>query len=81
MPRYDYRCSNNGRTVEVSHPMNETVSTWGELCRLAGIEPGATPSGAPVERVLSVPLAISKSEGPQRGSGGPCGPSCGCHPH
>ncbi|MFO1350702.1 MAG: hypothetical protein U1F68_08510 [Gammaproteobacteria bacterium] len=33
--------------------MNETLSTWGELCARAEIEPGATPSDAPVQRLLS----------------------------
>ena len=42
MPSYDYRCPANDRVVEVRHGMNDTVNTWGELCQLAGIEPGDT---------------------------------------
>ena len=30
MPRYDYRCDANGRTLELSHGMNERVLTWGD---------------------------------------------------
>lgn len=53
MPTYDYRCDANGRVVEVNHPMRETLSTWGELCERAGIEPGDTPPEAPVRRLAT----------------------------
>lgn len=53
MPTYDYRCGANGRVLEVSHRMSETLSTWGELCRQAGVEPGETPTEAPVERLAT----------------------------
>jgi len=53
MPTYDYRCEANGRVVEVRHGMNECLTTWGELCRLAGLEAGATPPDAPVERLIT----------------------------
>ena len=43
MPTYDYRCDANGRTLEVSHRMSESLSTWGELCERAGIRPGRDP--------------------------------------
>ena len=72
MPRYDYRCPANGRVVEVSHAMSETVSTWGRVCELAGIDPGPTPAGAAVEKVVS--LAFTRS-GAQGEPGGPCGPA------
>jgi hypothetical protein len=58
MPLYEYICPGNNQTVEVRHGMTERVSTWGELCRLAGVELGTTPEDSPVERLLSLP-AIS----------------------
>ena len=51
--RYDYFCEVNNKTVEVSHSMNESLYTWGELCERAGIDPGSTPSDAPVRRIIS----------------------------
>ena len=53
MPKYDYRCEQNGQTVELSHSMNDTVSTWGELCALAGLEIGETPADSPVHKIIS----------------------------
>lgn len=80
MPRYDYHCPANNRTLEVSHPMSHTVRTWGELCELAEIELGKTPPGSPVEKTLSLAFV----GGPKRQAtpmpGGGCGPGCGCHP-
>ncbi len=78
MPRYEYHCQESGRTVEVEHAMSERLSTWGELCRRAGVDPGDTPANAPVEKVISLP-AIGGSQ-PHSGPGF-CGPACGCHPH
>jgi predicted nucleic acid-binding Zn ribbon protein len=53
MPNYDYYCESNGRTVEVSHRMAESLATWGELCERAGLEPGRTPRSAPIRRLIS----------------------------
>ncbi len=53
MPSYDYRCEQNGRVVEVFHKMSEKLTTWGEVCEKAGIEPGETPADAPVKRLVS----------------------------
>ena len=80
MPTYEYRCPANGKTVEVSHPMAETVRDWGELCDRAGVQLGGTPRETPVEKAVSLGLVRSgkAAAGP---SGGSCGPSCGCHPH
>ncbi|MDK1024633.1 MAG: zinc ribbon domain-containing protein [Gammaproteobacteria bacterium] len=50
MPTYDYRCDLNDRVVEVHHSMNHKIQTWGELCELAGIEPGDIDRIAPVTR-------------------------------
>ncbi len=82
MPSYDYHCPSNGRVVEVEHRMAETVATWGEVCRRAGIETGETPASAAVERLISGGNVIragslgSKRELPC--DTGPCGaPACG----
>lgn len=79
MPLYDYRCEANGRTIEVSHGMGETIRTWGALCERAGIEPGGTPRDAPVEKAVSLGLVRSGKAGPGPEPGA-CGASCGCHP-
>lgn len=50
MPTYDYRCDVNDRVIEVRHSMNHKIQTWGELCELAGIEPGDIDQIAPVTR-------------------------------
>ena len=76
MPTYDYRCPANGRVVEVKHRMSEMVHTWGELCQMAGIEPGDTPADAAVERMATGGNIISSGG---RGSGpAPTCPSGGC---
>ena len=43
MPTYDYLCPANGRVIEVSHKMAESIATWGDLCRRAGIALDGTP--------------------------------------
>jgi predicted nucleic acid-binding Zn ribbon protein len=80
MPTYEYYCEANNQTIEVLHGMNETVSTWGELCATVGIELGGTQACERVERKLSaVSLLPKKGEGPRGGSGGCCGGGgCGC---
>lgn len=83
MPTYDYRCAANGRVIEVRHRMSERLTTWGELCALAGLEPGETPADAPVERLITGAQVVRRSSlgeapapacaaGPCCG-GGPCG--------
>jgi hypothetical protein len=71
MPTYDYRCATNGRTVEVMHRMSEQLSTWGELCDKAGIEPGDTPLETPVARMATGGNIISST-----GSGTDLAPAC-----
>lgn len=73
MPTYDYRCDTNGRVLEVSHRMSETLATWGEVCARAGIEPGDTPEGAPVHRLATGGNIISSTS---RGSGVAPAPAC-----
>ena len=58
MPRYDYRCDDNGQTVEVVHGMAIRLETWGELCELAGHEPGETSPDASIRKVImTAPMA------------------------
>ena len=70
MPTYDYRCNANGRTLEVSHRMSESLSTWGELCERAGIDPGETVVDAPVHRLATGGNVISSNSMP-----GPAAPA------
>ena len=74
MPTYDYRCDVNGRMVEVSHRMSETIANWGDLCARAGVEPGETPADTPVHRLATGGTLISKSS---LGSGTAPAPACG----
>ncbi len=83
MPTYDYRCEANGRVVEVQHRISEAVATWGELCERAGIEPGDTPSDAPVVKLATGGNVVSSRSlgsgaAPACSSGGCCsGGLCG----
>ncbi|MCB1763308.1 MAG: zinc ribbon domain-containing protein [Gammaproteobacteria bacterium] len=82
MPTYDYFCEANGRKVEVSHKMNEQISTWGELCERSRSELGDTPAASPVKRLISGAAIIgssgsSKGELPPCASGGCAGGMCG----
>jgi hypothetical protein len=52
MPAYDYRCSSNGRVVEVTHSLRELMGCWGEVCERAGIELGDTDYDAQVYRIV-----------------------------
>lgn len=78
VPTYDYRCEFNGQVVEVKHRMNERVSTWGELCVLAGIGPGDTPLDSPVEKLITGGQVVRSSSLGDNTSP-PCasGPCCG----
>ncbi|NJK39619.1 MAG: zinc ribbon domain-containing protein [Oscillatoriales cyanobacterium RM2_1_1] len=70
MPFYDYFCPSNNRKVEVLHSIHREVQTWGEICQLAGCEPGDTPANAPVKRLLSAPnLAIPLSDNDYKSAG------------
>ena len=59
MPTYDYYCETNGRKIEVSHKMSETLSSWGELCSRASADQGDTPADTPVKRLISGAAIIS----------------------
>ena len=53
MPVYEYFCESNGRTVELSHPLDAQLSIWGEVCYVAQISLDDTDPLAPVQRVLT----------------------------
>ena len=83
MPTYDYLCPENGKTVEISHRMVETLATWGDLCERAGIEPGDTPADSPVRKVITGGAILGSASGdsaplPNISGGACCGGGCGC---
>jgi predicted nucleic acid-binding Zn ribbon protein len=53
MAKYDYFCDANGQTIEVTHPMAERLSTWGEVCRWAEMDLGTTPADSPVRKLIT----------------------------
>jgi hypothetical protein len=81
MPKYDYHCPSNDRIVEIRHAMSAKLSTWGEVCLAAGVEPGDTPADAPVERLVGMaqPMASGKGLPDMPSGGGCCGGVCGGH--
>ena len=79
MPYYEYHCQANGRTLEVRHGMSEELHSWGALVKHAGIDPGDTPSGTPVERLMSAPVPLS-GQGETGFPTGGCGAGCACAP-
>ncbi|MES9972090.1 MAG: zinc ribbon domain-containing protein [Candidatus Thiodiazotropha sp.] len=82
MPTYDYYCDTNGEKVEVFHPMNETISNWGELCKKVNKPLGDTAESEPVRRLISGAAVISSASRvdpePACPAGGCC-PSGGCN--
>ena len=79
MPYYEYRCSANGRTLEVRHPMATRLETWGQVSEAAGADPGDTPLDAPVERLMSAPVPLTGSTDGSTDAGfGGCGAGCAC---
>lgn len=83
MPSYDYRCEANDRIYEVKHPISTTISTWGELCELGGIDLQGIPADTPVRKVISTGGVVKSSslknpEAPPCMTGGGCsGGMCG----
>jgi len=83
MPTYDYFCEANGQRVEVSHKMSESISSWGDLCQRAHIEPGETPADTPVRKLISGGAVVGASAlknpepAPSCGGGGCGGGFCG----
>ena len=78
MPYYEYRCLENGRTVEVRHGMNEKLQTWGDVVERAGAEAGDTALDSPVERLMSAPVPLTGANGDAGFQG--CGAGCACAP-
>lgn len=73
MPTYDYRNTANGAVVSVRHRMSESATTWGELCALGQLDPGCTPPGTPVERVLTTGGVLSRGASQSAPAMPPCG--------
>jgi len=88
MLTYQYHCPANNRTVDVRHGMKERLTTWGDVCQRAGIDPGQTPADAEVERLISGGLLGSVAGGTQTSASfnalpmaGCCGNPSGCRHH
>jgi predicted nucleic acid-binding Zn ribbon protein len=82
MPTYDYICESNGVQLEVRHKMDQTIANWGELCRIAMIDPGETPPDAPVKKLITGAAVVKRAAllnpEPACASGGCCpGGVCG----
>lgn len=71
MPVYEYHCQDNGSIVEVNHPMDAKISTWGELCFVAQIPLQETDPLSPVERIFTKApgVAVSKFNSELRNMG------------
>lgn len=79
MPRYDYFCPANDRTVEVAHSISATLRTWGEVCKAAGLKPGNTPATAKVQRMIAAAMLLGTKRGGGSGHGsGSCCGETGC---
>ncbi len=78
MPSYDYVCPENGQVVEVRHRMSENISTWGELCELAGLDLQGIAANSPVKRLANGGQVVD-SRSLSNPSAPPCatGPCCG----
>lgn len=86
MITYQYHCAQNGRVLEVQHGMKESLATWGDVCRRAGVDPGETPADAPVERLISGGILATVNGGTKPSSSllpmaGCCGNPHGCSRH
>ena len=79
MPTYEYYCESNDQTIEVLHGMNESLTTWGEVCACAGIDLQSTSEDAVVQKKLSAISLLKKKVTALVGGGGCCGGGgCGC---
>lgn len=86
MPTYDYLCPANGKIVEVSHRMSESISTWAELCERTGIDIATTPADAPVKKQIGAPAVNTPKIGEwkhnpakkKQAAHHNHGPGCGC---
>jgi hypothetical protein len=80
LPRYDYFCPDNDRTVEVAHSITATLRAWGDVCKGAGLKPGKTPATAKVQRMIAPAMLLGTKRGSGSGHGhGSCCGEAGCH--
>ncbi len=83
MPTYDYRVEATQNTYEVQHSMAVQIENWGQLCAIAGINPGSLNPDSAVTRLISSPSVVKSSalrnpEAPPCMSGASCcGGGCG----
>lgn len=63
MPRYDYRCDDNGVILEAVHPIGTRLTNWQELCESTGEPLGDTPPDAPVRKVFMTPTMANMPTG------------------
>ena len=77
MPRYDYFCPANNRTVEVTHSISVTLRTWGEVCKAARVQRGKTQASAKVQRMIGPAMLLGTRHGASGGSGHGGGSCCG----
>ena len=77
MPTYDYKCDVNEMVIEVKHPMADEITTWGELCHLANIDPGDTPLDSRVHKLANGGQIVKSGRLGEKTP--PCsqGPCCG----
>lgn len=57
MPKYDYYCEANDKTIEVAHDINTKLKTWGEVCFASQTPLGETDMLEPVSIKIR-PIAI-----------------------
>jgi hypothetical protein len=79
MPSYDYYCPANAQTLEVRHSINDLLTTWGELCTQAQVDPGDTPLDSPVQRRISGGVFISSVKTSTTAESAPAPNACCAH--
>lgn len=63
MPRYDYYCEENGKTIEAHHSIKQVLTTWRELCETANVDLGDTPASATVRKIITTPPMMNVPTG------------------
>lgn len=58
MPIYEYHCARANKTIEVVHSCSTAISTWGQLCEIAGIDIGQVPVDSPVDKLMASKVAV-----------------------
>ncbi|MBI2992789.1 MAG: zinc ribbon domain-containing protein [Gammaproteobacteria bacterium] len=59
MPRYEYYCAANRRSIEVEHDSSLRIRNWGELCFASGARLGRTRPSTPVRRIIRAAPAVA----------------------